>query len=245
MWVLNCQCCLMINLIQLLASIVRQHLTSSTLTFFLSSLSDYKAAWLLHLHRPTGWKGIEGSLNQRLNHLFSSKNSLLLFYFPALSNQSLCCLLLGVSQVSSPRPKSRVSFIFVSQFLFVDHSRGVAAGWRCRDALIISKEDFWSLFSHLLFLPNIFFFKWHFNWISWIPRGRTFGVHWVPLSQFVWDFITGVVCPSGVAIPSCPIWRTHALITSCSYSDWVETAPSQSCCVRQQHMMLSPSTETD
>lgn len=32
-----------------------------------------------------------------------------MYMFPALGNQSFCCLLLGVSQVSSPRPKSRVS----------------------------------------------------------------------------------------------------------------------------------------
>lgn len=43
---------------------------------------------------------------------------------PCPISHSVICLLLGVSQVSSPRPKSRVSLTFSQYLVFVDHSRG-------------------------------------------------------------------------------------------------------------------------
>ena len=103
-------------------------------TVFLGSLTDYKAAWLVHLHKKKGdGRRVQSAAQSSVCFTTEFCCSALL---PCPISHSVICLLLGVSQVSSPRPKSRVSLTF-SQYLPFCWS---FQGWRCRDALIIHKK---------------------------------------------------------------------------------------------------------
>ena len=82
-WVLNCHC-FPFDLIQVLASKVRQRLTKTARwTVFLSSLTDYKAAWLIHLHTDTK-KGI--SISSSIICLFHNRGSCSIFLPCAISH---------------------------------------------------------------------------------------------------------------------------------------------------------------
>lgn len=63
------------------------------------------------------------------------KNKKQLLSFPDLSNESLCCLSLDVSQVSTPRPKSRVSFLLLFHFVAAG---GVTAQLACSHVLEVN-----------------------------------------------------------------------------------------------------------
>lgn len=109
-------------------------------TVFLGSLTDHKAAWLLHLHKK---KGMGEGFNQQLNHLFVSQQSfVVLLSRPAQSVilSFVCCL------VSLRFPPLVLNPGWVSLFhniLFLLIIPGVKMQ-RCTDN---SQEVFWSLFS--------------------------------------------------------------------------------------------------
>ena len=91
-------------------------------TVFLSSLTDYKAAWLVHLHKK---RGTGEGFNQRLNHLFVSQQSfVVLLSCPAQSViLSFVCCLVSLRFPPLVLNPGWVS-LFHNIFLFVDHSRG-------------------------------------------------------------------------------------------------------------------------
>lgn len=86
------------------ASITHQH-TLSTLLFL--------PRWLQSSMTPSfTWRRKCSSKNQVLSK--KKKQLTVAVSFPDLSNECLCCLSLDVSQVSTPRPKSRVSLTVFS-----------------------------------------------------------------------------------------------------------------------------------